>query len=119
MASPSPAPPSPACELRPTASSGLSLFAARPLAAGAVVLSDAPLFLLPQTSHDPAELYALVRALQPDQLRTYLGLANAKGKERDVSPLMGIFKVRPSTACRRGDPSAVLQARLVDAGLCD
>jgi hypothetical protein len=82
-----------AYELRPTPSSGLSLFARQPLIPGTLVLADKPLFVLPQTAKDPEELYARVRALGPDGVRTYLGLANAKGKEPDVTPLMGIFKV--------------------------
>lgn len=87
------APAAAAYGLRPTPFSGLSLIASRPLNPGTLVLADKPLFVLPQTVKDPEELYARVRALGPDGVRTYLGLANSKGKERDVTPLMGIFKV--------------------------
>lgn len=86
-----------AYELRSTPSSGQSLFAGRSLSPGTLVLADKPLFTLPQTEKDPEALYARVRALGADGVRTYLGLANSKGKERDVSPLMGIFKVSSCT----------------------
>lgn len=86
-------PTTPAFQLRPTPSSGLSLFATTPLSAGSLILTDVPLFVISEHSKDPEELYRLVRALGTSARRAYLELADAKCMEQDVTPLMGIFKV--------------------------
>ena len=57
------------------------------------MLEDSPLFAIPQSARSVEDVQGRVKALDKDGQRAFLGLSNWRAGDKEVGPVMGIFKV--------------------------
>lgn len=94
--------------VKTTEEGGQSLFSStESIPRGTLLFSDSPLFTIPQDARSLEDIQGRVRMLAKEQQRAFFSLSNCRSGEKDVSPVMGIFKVS-STLPSFNSPSLVL-----------
>jgi len=73
---------------------GQSLFSStQSIPRGTLLFSDSALFTIPQDARSLEDVQGRVKKLGKEQQRAFLSLSNCRSGEKDVSPVMGVFKV--------------------------